>query len=77
MEAGLKVKSLLDYEDAKNQEPKYVEYYNGERLHTALHYLTTEDFLLGRIDQRIAERKNKLFEAQLLRSKRNILTFIS
>ena len=73
----LKVNSLLDYEDAKKQVAKYVEYYNSERLHSALHYLTPEDFLLGRIDQRIAERKNKLFEAQLRRSERNILAMIS
>jgi transposase InsO family protein len=73
----LQVNSLLDLEDAKKQVTKYVEYYNTERLHSALHYLTPEDFLLGRIDERIAERKNKLFEAQQLRSKRNILALVS
>ena len=69
--------SILDYEDAKRQVAEYVEYYNCERLHSALHYLTPEDFLLGRIDQRIAERKNKLFEAQQRRSQRNISSLLA
>ncbi|GAB1442362.1 hypothetical protein MASR2M39_11970 [Ignavibacteriales bacterium] len=51
----LQVNPASDYEDAKTGSNK--EYYNSERLHSALHYLTPEDSLLGRIDQRIAERK--------------------
>ncbi len=42
-----------------------MEYYNSERLNSALHYLTPEDFLLGGISKRIAERKNKLLELSL------------
>jgi hypothetical protein len=49
----LKLKSLLDYEDAKKNITKYVNYDNRERLHGALHYLTHEDSLRGRIDQKL------------------------
>jgi len=73
----LQVNSLLDYEDAKRQVAEYVEYYNCERLHSALHYLPPEDYLLGRIDERIAERKNKLFEAQQRRSEKNMSSLLA
>jgi hypothetical protein len=58
---------LLDLSDARKQIRSYIEFYNTERLHSALYYLTPEDFLLGRIDSRIKERNKKLEEAKTVR----------
>jgi transposase InsO family protein len=66
-EECLMKKSLLDLSDARKQIRSYIEFYNTERLHSALYYLTPEDFLLGRVDSRIKERNKKLEEAKTVR----------
>lgn len=59
----LKKYSLVDLEDARKQITRYVEYYNTKRLHSALYYLTPEDFLPGRVDEKLREKQNKLDKA--------------
>ena len=70
--------SYLSIEDARKHSEAYVDHYNQVRLHSAIHYLTPEDVLLGRTKERLEERKNKLKQAQLWREKiRNELKIAS
>ena len=52
--------SFISIKDARSIIAKYIEYYNRTRLHSALYYLSPEDFLLGREKERVAQRKQKL-----------------
>jgi transposase InsO family protein len=63
-EECLKKKSFINLEDARKQIQGYVDYYNTKRLHSSLYYLTPEDFLLGRVDEKLKIRKRKLKEAK-------------
>lgn len=56
----LHTKSFISIEDAREIIAKYITYYNRSRLHSALFYLTPEDFLLGREKERISQREQKL-----------------
>lgn len=56
----LKMNSFIDFDDTKRIIAKYIEYYNTERLHSALYYLTPEDFLLGREKDKLQLRESKL-----------------
>jgi len=56
----LSKQSLIDLADARKQVAAYIVDYNTKRLHSALYYLTPEDFLLGKVDKRLAERNRKL-----------------
>jgi len=61
----LRKRSLIDLEDARRQIAEYIDYYNTKRLHSSLYYLTPEDFLNGRIDERLKARDEKLYQARL------------
>jgi putative transposase len=52
--------AMINLEDARKQISDYVDFYNTKRLHSALFYLTPEDFLLNRIDERLNQRELKL-----------------
>ena len=56
--------SFIDLDDAKKQIQRFIDFYNTKRLHSSLFYLTPEDFLLNRVDQRLQERELKLKEAK-------------
>lgn len=56
--------SYLSLDDARAQIAEYVFYYNTERLHSAIYYLTPEDLLLGRMKERLQERQAKLDSAR-------------
>lgn len=62
-EECLSRKSLIDLVDARQQIAEYIQIYNTKRLHSALYYLTPEDFLLGKVDTRLEERNRKLKQA--------------
>lgn len=59
--------SLLDLKDARQQIARYIHGYNTKRLHNVLYYLTPENFLLDRIEQRLAERNRRLEDARVNR----------
>ena len=59
--------SFISIEDARAIISKYIEYYNQTRLHSALYYLSPEDFLLGRQKERIEQREHKLEQAAINR----------
>ena len=56
--------SFINIEDARKQIAEYVEFYNTKRLHSSLCYLTPEDFMLGRMREKLDVRESKLTEAR-------------
>lgn len=60
----LKGSALLDIEDARKIIAEYVKYYNEQRLHHALSYLTPKDVLEGKAKQKLNKRKKKLMQAR-------------
>jgi len=52
--------AYLNYQDACIRMAQWIAYYNNERLHSAIYYLTPNDVFNGRMSERIAERKEKL-----------------
>jgi transposase InsO family protein len=67
----LRVKALIDLEDARKQISDYICFYNTKRLHSALNYLTPEDYLTGRFKEKLQERENKLEKARIKRYEKN------
>jgi len=59
--------SLINLEDARKQISSYIYYHNTKRLHSSLFYLTPEDFLIDRVDEKLQLRERKLKEAKLKR----------
>lgn len=66
----IKKKCPLTVDDAKRVIGKYIEYYNGERLHSAIGYVTPNDRLTGK-DREIHEERDRKLEAR--RSERKVL----
>jgi transposase InsO family protein len=60
----IRKKSFLSLVDARRQMAAYIHYYNTKRLHSAINYLTPEDMLLRRAEQRLKERDRKLRKAR-------------
>jgi len=52
-----------DFYQAKDLLGQWVNYYDNERLHSALNYLRPVDYYRGNPDALLAERKRKLREA--------------
>jgi len=55
---------LVNLQDARKQISSSVNYYNIKRLHSSLYFLTPEDFLLGRVEEKLNEREIKLKNAR-------------
>jgi len=60
----------LSLDDARRLVAKYIEYYNTERLHSALGYVTPRDKLEGRDKEIFAARDRKLEAAREARKQR-------
>jgi len=63
----LRKTSLIDLNDARGQIAAYINKYNTEKLHCALYYLRPEDFLFGRVNEKLNQRNVKLEQAKLNR----------
>lgn len=63
-EECLSKSSFISIEDARNQIAAYVEFYNTQRLHSSLNYLTPEDYMRGRFEEKLEIREIKLTEAR-------------
>jgi len=66
----IRPKTPLSLEDAKRAVAEFVEYYNNERLHSAIRYITPKDKLEGHSDTILAERERKLDAARQKRKQR-------
>jgi putative transposase len=60
----------LSVEDARRLTEQYIEYYNKQRLHSALGYVTPSDKLEGREQMIFQQRDRKLHEARKKRKER-------
>lgn len=54
----------LSLEEARRLVAQFVAYYNHQRLHSAIGYITPQDKLLGRAEEIFAERRRKLEQAR-------------
>ncbi|MDQ7053643.1 MAG: IS3 family transposase [candidate division KSB1 bacterium] len=68
---SVRKQSFIDLEDLIEQIAAYIEYYNTQRLHSALGYITPLDMLEGRQQEIIQVRKQKLLKAQEMRKNRH------
>lgn len=59
--------SLINLDDARKQVNDYINFYNIKRLHSAIYYLTPDDFLNDRIEERLILRDCKLADAKIKR----------
>lgn len=66
-ELSQRVSSPASLDEARAVVARYVEHYNGVRLHSAIGYITPNDFLAGRSTAIWAERDRKLEAARELR----------
>ena len=57
----------FSYEDAKEKMVQWIIFYNNECLHGALLYLTPEDYFAGRKENKLADRREKLYNADIKR----------
>ena len=62
--------SFIDLEDAQKITKKYIDYYNNERLHSAIGFIAPIHKLNGVEDEIFNERKRKLKDAQERRKER-------
>jgi transposase InsO family protein len=55
--------AYVNYHDASVRMAQWIEYYNSQRLHSAIWYITPNDVFNNRTEERLAERKEKLHNA--------------
>ena len=67
---ALRVRPPASLEEARRVVERFVAHYNGERLHSAIGYVTPNDVLAGRQKAIWAERDHKLEAARALRAER-------
>jgi putative transposase len=66
-EECLRNSSPAFFEDFQIYIEDYVKFYNTQRLHAAINYLTPEDYLNDRIEEKLKLRDAKLINAELNR----------
>jgi putative transposase len=60
---SIRKNSFLSLDDLKQQIATYIKYYNYQRLHSSIGYITPWDMLQGNQQKIISERKEKLKKA--------------
>jgi len=60
----LRIRPVFSVEKQKEVINGYIEYYNNERLHSAIHYLTPSDIMNNLDTEILANREKKLILAQ-------------
>ena len=63
-EECLRKKSLINLDDARKQIADFIDFYNTKRLHSSLYYLTPEDFLMDRVEDKLRIREIKFNETK-------------
>jgi len=72
---AIRKQSYLSPDDARRKIEGYIKIYNEERLHSAIGYLTPKEVFEGKMNQRLAERQNKLDQA--MQNRVNLSLFVS
>ena len=72
MRESLATVILTDYEQAKQEISKIIDYYNNKRRHSSLNYLTPVQYYRGEPDILLAVREAKIEKARILRKERNM-----
>lgn len=67
-EECLRIKYPMNFQDFKVYIEDYITFYNTKRLHASLSYLTPEDYLLGRNNEKLVDRELKLEKAEIKRA---------
>lgn len=67
-EECLRIKSPVNIDEYRMYVEDYINFYNSERLHAALNYLTPEDYLMDRKQEKLKLRELKLEMAEKNRS---------
>ena len=67
---ALRPASPTSLEEARRLMERFVKYYNGVRLHSAIGYIAPLDFMDGKATQIWSERDRKLEQARKLRRER-------
>jgi transposase InsO family protein len=67
----LRVTPALSLKQMKSEFGKWIDYYNSERLHSAIGYVAPFDVIRGRRDEIIRAREEKLSLAKKERSRKN------
>ncbi|MBK8809524.1 MAG: transposase [Acidobacteria bacterium] len=68
-EECLRQTALIDLDDVRVQFVAHVRRYNETRPHSALVHLTPADFLLGRVEDKLKVREERLNQARSARIK--------
>ena len=63
---------IENYREAERQIARIVYWYNNERLHSSLKYLTPRQYYRGNPDDLLRIREAKLQKARILRKERNM-----
>ena len=66
-EECIRKNSFLSIRDARKIIDKYVDYYNHQRLHSGIDYVTPSDMITGKRDEILKARDEKLRKARMLR----------
>ena len=72
MRESLATVILTDYEQAKQEISKIIDYYSNKRRHSSLNYLTPVQYYRGEPDILLAVREAKIEKARILRKERNM-----
>lgn len=68
-EEKIRKTAMLNEDDARKQIDEFIMYYNEERLHSGVYYLTPKEVFEGKMEMRIAERQKKLDTARERRAR--------
>ena len=63
---------ITDYQDAEREISRIVLWYNNERLHSSLNYLTPRDYYRGNPDELLHKREEKLRIGRMKRKEMNM-----
>ena len=64
--------TLTDYGQARSEISRIIEYYNNNRRHSSLNYLTPIQYYRGNPEELLRIRESKIEKARILRRERNM-----
>ena len=72
MQESLAPVILTDYEQARYEISRIIQYYNNNRRHSSLNYLTPMQYYRGNTEELLRIRESKIERARILRRERNM-----